>query len=226
MKRNLQGIALILFAILLAITFHILGYDTIFDLDLEWSHIFILLGLVGLILNYVRPKVPDEDQVVEPVREIKKDKESRSWFKPVLVIVLVVVIVLGVVINHAYNLYREENYVESFADECSVIVSEHEANIISSPDDYEFVTYYKVGDTGYGYMLDENLDILLHPNTDVIGKNVNDFIPHILEDAKDKLVVGASQLVMYEFNGVEKMIYIYKDSKENYLCIVADLKYY
>lgn len=52
MKKQLQGIAIILFSILLTIGFHSIGWDYVFDLSLEWTHIFMLLGVVGIIFVF------------------------------------------------------------------------------------------------------------------------------------------------------------------------------
>jgi len=220
---------LILFSILLAISFNILGYDTIFDLDLEWNHLFIVLGIMGVILNYIRPKLEFDDEDVETVIEKVKVKKERSFQNSsnfIRVIVLILVVGLGIGTYFTYNLYREKQNVENFAAECPLIIGEHEENILSSSADYDFVTNYNVGNTGYGYMLDESLDIILHPNTDIIGENVSDFIPNLFQHVINNLTIGDSQLIRYEFKGVEKMTYIYKDSKGNYLCIAGDVKHY
>lgn len=229
MRRNLQGIALIFFSMLLAICFNILGYDTIFDLDLEWSHLFIVLGIVGVILNYIRPKLEFDEEKMETVIEkvkVKKVRSIQKRFNFIIVIVLVLLIGLSIGTYFTYNLYREEQNVENFTAGCSLIIGEHEQKIVSSSDDYEFVTNYKIGKAGYGYMLDESLDIILHPNTDIIGENINDFIPNIFQHVTDNLTIGDSQLIRYEYKGIEKMTYIYRDRKGNYLCIVGDVKHY
>jgi|GEM_PF-1349899 len=226
MKRNLQGIAIILFSILLVITFENLGYDYIFDLDLEWGHLFILLGMIGLGLNYLRPKEDvDETEVIDkPIEaQIQKTRStSRSYV--ILALVLIVVIGLGAGIFIAGNQYKEEKYIESFVEESHKLIEEHEVHLEETPEDYDFITYYVIGNTGYAYMLDQDLNILLHPNPDVEGKSVNDFLPHIFEDVTDQLQIGDSQLIMYEFGGVEKITYIYKDTQSNYLCIAGELR--
>lgn len=53
MKKQLQGIALILFSILMTITFENVGWEYVFDLSLNWAHIFILIGIAGLIWAFI-----------------------------------------------------------------------------------------------------------------------------------------------------------------------------
>ena len=50
MRKQLQGIALILFAILMMI-----GYGDIafFDLDFGWSVIFKIVGVVGVVITFL-----------------------------------------------------------------------------------------------------------------------------------------------------------------------------
>lgn len=59
MKRQLQGIAIILFSILLTVTFNSVGWKYVFDLSLYWAHIFMLTGIVGLVMVFV-PEHKDE----------------------------------------------------------------------------------------------------------------------------------------------------------------------
>lgn len=53
MKKQLQGIALILFSILMTIVFEIVGWEYVFDLSLNWAHIFMLIGIAGLIWAFI-----------------------------------------------------------------------------------------------------------------------------------------------------------------------------
>lgn len=49
MKKQLQGIAILLFSILLTLTFESVGWKYVFDLSINWAHIFMLIGIAGLI---------------------------------------------------------------------------------------------------------------------------------------------------------------------------------
>ena len=53
MKRQLQGIALILFSILLMIGY---GNTYFFDLDFNWSLIFSIVGIAGVIRTFLPDK--------------------------------------------------------------------------------------------------------------------------------------------------------------------------
>lgn len=52
MKRQLQGIGLILFSILLTLGFASMGEQYVFDISLKWPVIFILIGVVGLVMVF------------------------------------------------------------------------------------------------------------------------------------------------------------------------------
>jgi len=49
MKKQLQGIALILYAILMTIQY---GHKSFFDFDFGWSMIFNIIGIVGVVLTF------------------------------------------------------------------------------------------------------------------------------------------------------------------------------
>ncbi|MGN1409428.1 MAG: hypothetical protein ACI4XJ_04545 [Eubacteriales bacterium] len=53
MKKQLQGIALILISILLMIGY---GNEPFFDLSLRWSAIFSIIGIVGAVIVFIPDK--------------------------------------------------------------------------------------------------------------------------------------------------------------------------
>lgn len=53
MKKQLQGIALILFAILMMIGY---GDKAFLDLDFGWSMIFKIVGIVGVVMTFLPDK--------------------------------------------------------------------------------------------------------------------------------------------------------------------------
>ena len=53
MKKQLQGIALILLSILLMIGF---GEEYLFDLSLRWSAIFSAVGIIGAVMTLLPDK--------------------------------------------------------------------------------------------------------------------------------------------------------------------------
>ena len=50
MKKQLQGIAIILVSILLMIGF---GTEPVFDFSFEWSGIFTVIGIVGAVVTFM-----------------------------------------------------------------------------------------------------------------------------------------------------------------------------
>lgn len=56
MKRQLQGIALILLSMTLMLGSLADGWRYVFDLSLHWQHIFAVLGIVGAVLALLPEK--------------------------------------------------------------------------------------------------------------------------------------------------------------------------
>lgn len=53
MKRQLQGIAIILVSILLMIGF---GNESVFDFSVRWSAFFASIGIVGAVMTFLPDK--------------------------------------------------------------------------------------------------------------------------------------------------------------------------
>ena len=53
MRKQLQGIALILIAILMMIGY---GDECFFDLDFSWSMIFKIVGIIGVVMTFLPDK--------------------------------------------------------------------------------------------------------------------------------------------------------------------------
>ena len=53
MKKQLQGIALILISILLMLGY---GNAPVFDLSFRWSLIFSIIGIVGVVMTFLPDK--------------------------------------------------------------------------------------------------------------------------------------------------------------------------
>ena len=53
MRKQLQGIALILIAILMMIGY---GNKAFFDFDFEWSMIFTIVGIIGVVITFLPEK--------------------------------------------------------------------------------------------------------------------------------------------------------------------------
>ena len=56
MRRQLQGIACILFGILLSLSFRAMGIDAFFDLSFSWKVPFVILGALGLWLVFSKER--------------------------------------------------------------------------------------------------------------------------------------------------------------------------
>ena len=53
MKKQLQGIVLLLVSILLMIGY---GNDSFFDLSFKWSAVFTIVGIVGVVMAFMPDK--------------------------------------------------------------------------------------------------------------------------------------------------------------------------
>ena len=53
MKKQLQGIAIILVSILLMLGF---GNEPVFDFSFRWSVVFSILGVVGVVMTFLPAK--------------------------------------------------------------------------------------------------------------------------------------------------------------------------
>ena len=57
MRRQLQGIAMILCSILLSVTFYNVGWIYfIGDIGVTWQHLFMITGIAGLVLTFLPDK--------------------------------------------------------------------------------------------------------------------------------------------------------------------------
>lgn len=52
MKRALQGISIILLSIMLILGFDSIGEKYIFDLNLHWSTVFMMFGIIGFAMVF------------------------------------------------------------------------------------------------------------------------------------------------------------------------------
>ena len=53
MRKQLQGISLILFSILMMLGY---GNKAFFDLDFGWSMVFVIVGIVGVVMTFLPDK--------------------------------------------------------------------------------------------------------------------------------------------------------------------------
>ena len=56
MNRQLQGIAVILFSIMLILGFDSIGIKYVFDLSLHWSTVFMVMGILGFAWVFCKNK--------------------------------------------------------------------------------------------------------------------------------------------------------------------------
>lgn len=59
MKRQLQGIGIILFSIMMILG---MGHEPVFDLSLRFSHIFMAIGVFGFGWMFTKDKEKNDEQ--------------------------------------------------------------------------------------------------------------------------------------------------------------------
>jgi len=54
MRKQMQGIALILTSIMLILGFHSAEIEYVFDFRVRWSTVFMVLGTAGLVMTFTK----------------------------------------------------------------------------------------------------------------------------------------------------------------------------
>lgn len=52
MRRQLQGIAVMLLSMILILGFNSIGVKYVFDLSLHWSRVFMIIGILGFVISF------------------------------------------------------------------------------------------------------------------------------------------------------------------------------
>ena len=50
MKQTIHGMALMLLSLILLVGFNSVGWLYIFDLDVQWQHLFMITGIIGFVM--------------------------------------------------------------------------------------------------------------------------------------------------------------------------------
>ena len=90
----------------------------------------------------------------------------------------------------------------------------------------EYIDTIVVGQAAYAYLLDENFNLLEHPNQEYIGSNLIDITGEIFVNPLDELVENESHLFYkYEFDNTERLIFFYK-AGNNHILVITGLETY
>lgn len=52
MKQTIRGMALMLLSLILIVGFNSVGWIYIFDLDIQWQHLFMITGIIGFVMVF------------------------------------------------------------------------------------------------------------------------------------------------------------------------------
>jgi len=53
MKQTIRGMALMLLSLILLVGFNSVGWIYIFDLDIQWQHLFMITGCIGFVMVFL-----------------------------------------------------------------------------------------------------------------------------------------------------------------------------
>jgi|LGOV01.1.fsa_nt_gb hypothetical protein len=90
----------------------------------------------------------------------------------------------------------------------------------------DYIDTIIVGEAAYAYLLDENYNILEHPNQEFIGNNLVDITGELFVDPLDQLVENKSHLFyVYNFDNIERLTFFYK-AENNDILVITGLETY
>lgn len=86
--------------------------------------------------------------------------------------------------------------------------------------DYNFVQHYIVGEMGYVFVLNENFEIIIHPNTSLIGTSILGK-SSLLDDILKDLNVNAVEYLYFDLDEGESMSCFYQLQNGYYIGITS-----
>jgi hypothetical protein len=90
----------------------------------------------------------------------------------------------------------------------------------------DYIDTIIVGQAAYAYLLDENFNILEHPNQEFIGNNLVDITGELFVDPLGQLVESESHLFyVYDFDSIERLTFFYK-AENNHILVITGLETY
>lgn len=118
----------------------------------------------------------------------------------------------------------KEEKIEHFVTLAKSYTHKYEESLKSS-EDYESVMTYKIGQAGYAYLIDKDDKILMHPNPDLLGKEIPETLPQVLKKNLHAVRSGNdAEVFIYTYHGQDKLNYMYLAPNETVLVITGPLK--
>ncbi len=128
-----------------------------------------------------------------------------------IVVAMIALISFRLFVVPTIQIKHEDKFFAEFVDETDLHLEEL-GGITDIEEIVEYIESIVIGEVGYAYLLDESGNIMHHPNTDIIGMNINDFdIPEITTSIDSLNFTGEERTIEYEFEGITKIARFYRD---------------
>lgn len=132
-----------------------------------------------------------------------------------LILVVVSIVYLGVKSKDEFK----QGIIDQFKADALSASMQFDDELANGKENYDFVSQYIIGSSGYAVLVDAEMLILAHPNTDLIGITMPILV--IEEKVKESLHTNGEDLfVLYVYDGVEHMAYIHNLNNEVILIIL------
>jgi|LGVE01.1.fsa_nt_gb hypothetical protein len=144
-----------------------------------------------------------------------------NLFKKIIIIITVILVLITALIFKTTN--DKAKSIDRFELEVMAINDDYEQHL-NSKIDLEFVSDYKMGNSGYSFVLDSEGIILIHPHEDTIGLHLSDAFESY-KDSYDEFNHQNNDIMsISEAYGNDYITFYYRASDGSILVSTAALK--
>jgi len=105
-----------------------------------------------------------------------------------------------------------------FYQSCLAVASDFE----KSEEPIKFVESISLGAGTYAYLISKHNLILIHPNSDIVGKDINQITDQLFYETLCKLSDSNNHILYeYTYNSEDRLIYFYKSNNNDILAITG-----
>jgi len=133
-----------------------------------------------------------------------------------LILIVVSIVYIGVKTKDDFK----QGIIDQFKEDSLSASMQFDDEMANGKDNYDFVSQYIIGASGYAVAVDKDMMILAHPNSELVGIIMPILV--IEEKVKESLNRndGEDLFVLYAYDGVEHMAYIHNLNNEVILLIL------
>jgi uncharacterized protein YxeA len=142
-------------------------------------------------------------------------------FKKIIIIITVILVSITAFIFKTTN--DKAKSIDRFELEVMAINDDYEQHL-NSKVDLEFVSYYKMGNSGYSFVLDKQGVILIHPHEDTIGLHLSDAFESYKDSYDEFSYQNNNTMSLDEAYGNDYITFYYRASDGSILVSTAALK--